>query len=82
MDGYGSSTKVYMGNKERGLCFVQKSSSGCWELVCQDQSGEAHTEGVMVGIFCEPPDWEEELNEAFFEQVGKNPLSQLQQGKF
>lgn len=48
--------KMCMENKGRGLCFVQRSSSGCWALVGQNQSGEAHEEGVVVGISCEEPD--------------------------
>lgn len=56
---------------------MQRSSSGCWELVGQDQSGGggAQKEGVLVGISYEPPDWEEELNEAFFKQLEKNLVS-------
>lgn len=43
-----------------------------WELVGQDQHGEAHEEDVVMGVSCEPPDWEEELNEAFFKQREKS----------
>jgi len=75
MAGYSSLPMTYMENRERRLCYVRRSSSGCWELVGQDQGGEAHKERVVVLISCEPPDSEEELNEAFFKQLEKNLLS-------